>query len=323
LEGYDCHSLPDIGLKLSTMKDQRLCDSEFSPSLSSRQPSRKRSRCCTSLLVFAVAAATLMYPVSSFLVVSKTPTSLSDLQSSRSSVTERVKPLVPKSSSTQKRREEAVKAMKRTKVETALDGVDAQMLELLSGQFLYPDNKSSEQESKKTRPRGRPDCVPGAMKFETMIKFQEQKGIMGVARDSYSESTKSPQMNDSSNDNSSAQARKPGKVRGSASGSTDDSLPEETGGNKRRKRVVKNLPRRKDPSRETHAPERHLKLKGKAKASNLELQKYYRTELLNAEEEYTLGMQIQLMVKCEQVHEGLAMEVMRIPTIQEWAQACG
>lgn len=212
--------------------------------------------------------------------------------------------------------------MKRTKVETALDGVDAQMLELLSEKFLYPDNKASDQDTKTTRPRGRPDFVPGAMKFETMIKFQEQKGIMGVARDPYSESTKKQQMNDSSsNDNSSTTTRKPGKIRGSASAKTEDSLPSHASGNKRRKRVVKNLPRRKDPSEDKPAPKKQLR--GRAKANNLELQKYYRTELLNAEEEYTLGMQIQLMVKCEQVHEGLAAELMRLPTIKEWAESCG
>jgi hypothetical protein len=34
-------------------------------------------------------------------------------------------------------------------------------------------------------------------------------------------------------------------------------------------------------------------------------------------------MQIQLLIKCEQVHEGLAIEMMRLPSIEEWAFACG
>jgi hypothetical protein len=57
--------------------------------------------------------------------------------------------------------------------------------------------------------------------------------------------------------------------------------------------------------------------------NNLELQKYYRTELLTAEEEYSIGIKVQLMVQCEQVHEGIALEHMRLPTVEEWATACG
>jgi hypothetical protein len=90
----------------------------------------------------------------------------------------------------------------------------------------------------------------------------------------------------------------------------------------RRKQVVKNLPRRKESIGETSKPPQPPK--GWAnKGNNLEVQKYYRTELLSADEEYALGLKVQLMVKCEQVHEGLAAEVMRLPTIEEWAAACG
>jgi RNA polymerase sigma factor (sigma-70 family) len=53
------------------------------------------------------------------------------------------------------------------------------------------------------------------------------------------------------------------------------------------------------------------------------LQKYYRTELLTPEEEYTLGTKIQFMIKCEQVHEGLYEKLGHYPSIVEWANACG
>ena len=53
------------------------------------------------------------------------------------------------------------------------------------------------------------------------------------------------------------------------------------------------------------------------------LQRYYRTELLTPQEEYTLGMKIQFMINCEQVHEGLYEKFERSPTIEEWARACG
>jgi len=53
------------------------------------------------------------------------------------------------------------------------------------------------------------------------------------------------------------------------------------------------------------------------------LQRYYRTELLTPEEEYTLGMKIQFMIHCELVHDGLLLKLDRNPTIEEWAIACG
>lgn len=53
------------------------------------------------------------------------------------------------------------------------------------------------------------------------------------------------------------------------------------------------------------------------------LQRYYKTELLTAEEEYMLGMRVRLMVQCEAVHEGLTLALERPPTLEEWAGACG
>ena len=53
------------------------------------------------------------------------------------------------------------------------------------------------------------------------------------------------------------------------------------------------------------------------------LQRYYKTELLTAEEEYTLGMRVRLMVQCEAVHEGLSLALERAPLLEEWAAACG
>ena len=53
------------------------------------------------------------------------------------------------------------------------------------------------------------------------------------------------------------------------------------------------------------------------------LNRYYRTELLTAKEEYTLGMRVKFMIKCEAVHEGLSLQLDRMPSIAEWAYACG
>eukprot|EP00428_Durinskia_dybowskii_P049682 CAMPEP_0170320508 /NCGR_PEP_ID=MMETSP0116_2-20130129/60993_1 /TAXON_ID=400756 /ORGANISM="Durinskia baltica, Strain CSIRO CS-38" /LENGTH=647 /DNA_ID=CAMNT_0010573289 /DNA_START=67 /DNA_END=2010 /DNA_ORIENTATION=- len=285
-----------------------------------RRATRKRARCCTSLFLVA-AATTVLRPVNAFLPASSSAGTKIFLEAGRSAFSEEVMPLTPKTASSSKRREEAVKAMKRTKVDTALDGIDAQMLELLSEKFLYPD-PTPPVPPKPSKPRGRPDFVPGAMKFETMLKFQEQGGMMGITRDSSpTTNVKTSPIEEGIEDEPIASSSKHSKIRGSASISTIDELPENVDESRPRKRVVKNLPQRKEPSDEAPVPKQTIK--GRAKANNLELQKYYRTQLLTADEEYTLGMQIQLMIKCEQVHEGLATELMRLPTIEEWAQACG
>lgn len=61
----------------------------------------------------------------------------------------------------------------------------------------------------------------------------------------------------------------------------------------------------------------------KLTGDRLNLQQYYDTELLKANEEYSLGMKVRFMMKCEDVHEGLSMVMGRMPTIAEWANACG
>jgi len=63
--------------------------------------------------------------------------------------------------------------------------------------------------------------------------------------------------------------------------------------------------------------------KGKDGNEPPNLQKYYRTELLTPQEEYTIGMKIQFMIGCELVYEGLVERLDHVPTIEEWANACG
>jgi RNA polymerase sigma factor (sigma-70 family) len=67
----------------------------------------------------------------------------------------------------------------------------------------------------------------------------------------------------------------------------------------------------------------HLNAKRRKSTVAADLQKYYRTELLTAKEEYSLGTKVQLMVRCENVHEGLALRLERLPSMVEWAHACG
>jgi len=88
-----------------------------------------------------------------------------------------------------------------------------------------------------------------------------------------------------------------------------------------RKRRVKNLP----PSRARKERDVESETTGMMESSDdsSNLQKYYRTELLSAHEEYELGMKVQFMVKAQQVHEGLHLQLLEYPTITEWANACG
>ena len=100
-----------------------------------------------------------------------------------------------------------------------------------------------------------------------------------------------------------------------------------------RKAVFKNLPKGKHPEQQQLPQQEQSAVddatlrppfsKSKGITNGMDIQQYYRTELLTSDEEYALGMKIQFMDKCEQVHEGLASAMNRLPTIVEWAAACG
>jgi hypothetical protein len=169
------------------------------------------------------------------------------------------------------------------------------------------------------------------MKHDTLVKFRERKEMGLTARDKTDSDDSSavysqPEILETMYDKPSRKVngkKQPASVKGANGAMDRTEIPEvNDGATKKRKRVVKNLPERRDRT-QIAAKKSGRILKGKAKANNLELQKYYRTELLSAEEEYSLGIKVQLMVKCEQVHEGLAIHLMRLPTIEEWANACG
>jgi len=97
-------------------------------------------------------------------------------------VVEAMQPLRPESSASQKRRDavlrEAQAATATRTVDSALEGIDAQVLELLSEDFLYPSvgdaQQSSENKNTHLRPYGRPECVPGAMTWASMKKYQQK-----------------------------------------------------------------------------------------------------------------------------------------------------
>jgi hypothetical protein len=290
--------------------------------LQGQRTGRKRTRSCRSHSIYSSAIFALIVtsmnalvnPANGFHLSGQRPRSHL-LQAVRSPLPDTLQPVKPKSATSREKREEAIKAMNRDKVESALDGVDAQMLEMLSDQFLFPSKKPSEPI---TRPRNRPDFVPGAMKYDTMIKYREQKEIDGMEKSAKVYGV-------FSNSDVKAERKKASPVKGSGDNNEGKTLSDSSSGNfevKKRKRVVKNLPPERKVISKMSSKRRNVS-KGRSKVNNLELQKYYRTELLTAEEEYSIGIKVQLMVQCEQVHEGIALEHMRLPTVEEWATACG
>jgi len=101
--------------------------------------------------------------------------------------------------------------------------------------------------------------------------------------------------------------------------------------NKQRRRVVKSLPKSRRDKNGNIIPQQQGQEDGRVynnpgrgvSNDSLNLNRYYKTELLTAKQEYSLGMKVKFMVKCEAVHEGLSLQLDRLPTIAEWAAACG
>lgn len=82
-------------------------------------------------------------------------------------------------------------------------------------------------------------------------------------------------------------------------------------------------PQVKQRTQQMQEDTRNYDVTGKVSNDSLNLNRYYKTELLKANEEYSLGMKVKFMVKCQAVHEGLTLQLDRMPTIAEWAAACG
>lgn len=261
----------------------------------------------------------------------------------------------PRTQSSDDQRNKAVSAMNRAKVESALLGIDAQMLEMLSEKFMSFPPENDERK----RPKGRPESVPGAMSQETMMRFRERKEVLNMVKKNEENPASQAELSaivpymgsptadvyinnemDDVNEFSPSVKRQRRKMKGSSSlvSSTDGELPLVASlkiSKRGRKRVFKNLPKAKtnhETKAEPHdedAPTGIMRLrpaprfKGQSNNSGMDLQQYYRTELLTSDEEYSLGMKIQFMDRCEQVHEGMSAHMSQLPTIREWAIACG
>lgn len=268
-----------------------------------------------------------------------------------------VQEVKPLKESPAERRRRAMQVMDRQQMESALTGVDSQMAELLN--LIHMEEGQAQaaaagptQETK--RPKGRPDSVPGAMNYATMIKYRERRDVLdyvkehGMSEAEYEavapylkkgvvEITSNRTPSKVKGERETNAPTRPATVERNTNSETTTTTGSATNTShaksalKKRKRVVKNLPKRRSSSTQTAQQKKKQQEQDEAtltKTSNrrtngLDLQKYYRTELLSADEEYSLGMKVQFMVRCEWVHEGLAIRHGRLPTMEEWAYACG
>jgi RNA polymerase primary sigma factor len=244
-----------------------------------------------------------------------------------------LQPVQPRSPVSDQARQRAVLAQRVEPLIPQLDAVDTkQLLDLLSENYLFP-TRTSHGSSRaaplptrlsSTRPKGRPEMVPGAMRPDTMLEYQERTSRTTAAR-----------ARDRADTKRTAFTRLPpmgGKKRSavnSANPITKTRPKSEQGTTSRSVKEDKEVSTAKVLEQEAKMSSPVLgvapppSFHHQQQQSSLDLQRYYQTVLLTHEEEYSLGMKVHFMVACEEVHEGIALQYGRLPTFVEWAAACG
>jgi RNA polymerase sigma factor (sigma-70 family) len=250
---------------------------------------------------------------------------------------EMVQQLEPRTNTSDERRKRAVAAMDRKNVESVVAGLDANLLSMLTDQFLYNPDQASAFKARK-RPNNRPESVPAAMRFETMVRYRERKNAIKRFQQHHTNpiSAKELAVIAPYVDKGSGSSEKAEKINSSStfsSSSADVVTIEKTlpsaiskAAKNSVSRVFRNLQKESnyDPVLEALlAEDKGRRRRGTRNQNKMDLHKYYQTGLLTAAEEYATGMKVQFMGRCEEVHEGLAAKLDRLPTIEEWAAACG
>jgi len=277
--------------------------------------------------------------------------------SSSGSATPKVERVLPRTTIPSEKRRMALAAMEKSYLDSMgtdistgflndnspMLGVDAQVLELLSDKFLYPNNSNNIHHNKnninlnivaeeeaptdpnpikirdQTRPKGRPECVPGAMRIGTMLKYREQQQKNKAMNHFDKSSIHSISIEESANMSlRDYQTTKGSRSNNLKNGSASALLESTKKTFKKRKQAPKAAAKRKKEQENA----KYAQSAG-GTYNGLHLHKYYRTELLTVNEEYSLGMKVQFMMAVEEVHEGLCAQLTRLPTIEEWAIACG
>jgi hypothetical protein len=156
------------------------------------------------------------------------------------------------------------------------------------------------------------------MSLGTLVKFQEQQQVETEHVSTIAPSAATTTINSEIATTNEVQSKRRRGPKGSRAASTTDAdIADEVVVPTRKQWASKVLPQKKD-SKTVSAVSSNSR-----NANNADLQRFFRTELLTAEEEYSLGMKVHFMMKCEEVHEGLCEELERMPSMEEWANACG
>lgn len=284
------------------------------------------------------------------------------LNARSTSITETIQPVQPLKASTKEKRLSVQKAWERAQVLVLEDNDQEDSVSATPYLDLFTDTgiasvKTIPNDKTHNRPKGRPTSVAGAMSRTTLLNMNEIESRTFQYSDSRGKKKsispnipapkkrgrgrprKSKGPNDASIDEITSIAATTAMDAGAQNSDGAENLnndgdnseiddDEFLGLSKKRKSRVKILPKArkwKESDREDQTTgmmqTRKKGRKGKEEPPNL--QRYYRTQLLTQEEEYTLGMKIQFLIKCEQVHEGLFQQQGHAPRIEEWAAACG
>jgi hypothetical protein len=265
---------------------------------------------------------------------------------SRSVSVQQVQPL---QSSTQEKRLSVERAWEQAR-SLAMDESEEESISATPYLDLFTDagfaNVKPIPKEKQThsRPKGRPESVPGAMSRTTMMNLNEieARAFQRANENSSIEMPPTPKKRGRGrprkNATDSTSVDEITSIAATAAMNSDDpeieigadGLPveDEDLQTKQRKSRIKNIPKaRKYKESEKEGETTGMMPFGKrGRNGELEppnLQRYYRTHLLTQEEEYTLGMKIQFLMKCEGVHEGLFLLLGRAPSLSEWSVACG
>mmetsp|Transcript_28409 Transcript_28409/g.41992 ORF Transcript_28409/g.41992 Transcript_28409/m.41992 type:complete len:662 (+) Transcript_28409:91-2076(+) len=197
--------------------------------------------------------------------------------------------------------------------ESTVSLIDESMLEMLLDKSMNPPETTPEtkQHKKNGNSKRRARMVPGAMGYRTLLKhYNEQEEEENKMNSMY----------------------KPSEV---ASPSSSTTTPPKRPRGRPRKTVQSELERTASTTLQKGQAKEELvngistltappqKANPKQSSVTSDVKTYYKTVLLTAKEEYYLGTQVEFMVKCENVHEGLALRLDRFPTMLEWAHACG
>jgi len=299
---------------------------------------------CLFLLSIAIETSSAFQPLS----ISNTGLRQARLFAKTSSANHSVQQVQPLKSSTQEKRLSVERAWEQAR-SLALDESEEEPMSATPYLDLFTDagfaNVKQIPKEKKThsRPKGRPESVPGAMSRTTLMNLNEiearafQRSVeknIDMPPAPKKRGRGRPRKNAA--DNTSVDEIT--SIAATAAMNSEDPeiligenglpLEDEDLQTKQRKSRMKILPKsRKMKESEKEGETTGMMPFGKrGRNGELEppnLQRYYRTNLLTQEEEYTLGMKIQFLMKCEHVHEGLFLMLGRAPSLSEWAVACG